>query len=69
MDNARVNVLQAVVTILQNAFIRSLQPGIDNQINLAKVDKDGEKKEGFFKQLFQSDKKEQQKRRRSKCVT
>jgi len=62
MDNARVNILQAVVTILQNAFIRSLQPSIDNQINLAKVDKEGDKKEGFFKQLFDSDKKDKDKK-------
>ncbi len=58
MDNPRVNILQAIVTVLQNAFIRSLQPSIDNQINLAKVDKEGGKKEGFFKQLFDSDKKD-----------
>ncbi len=58
MDNPRTNILQAVVTVLQNAFVRSLQPSIDNQINLAKVDKEGEKKGGFFKQLFGSEKEE-----------
>ncbi len=66
MDNPRVNLLSAVVTVLQNAFIRSLQPSIDNQINLAKVDKDGEKKEGFLKQLFNSDKDKKEKKKKGK---
>jgi len=57
MDNPRVNILQAVVTVLQNAFIRSLQPAIDNQISLSQVGKE-EKKEGFFKSLFHPDDKD-----------
>jgi hypothetical protein len=62
MDNPKVNILQAVVTVLQNAFIRSLQPSIDNQINLSKIGKENEKK-GFFKALFdKEDTKEQPKK-------
>ncbi len=67
MDNPRVNILQAVVSILQNAFIRSLQPSIDNQINLAKIDQDGAKKPGFFKALFDKDDQKDQSKKEKRA--
>jgi hypothetical protein len=61
MDNPSVNVFQAIVLVLQNAFVKSLRPAIDNQINLTKL---GEKqeKEGFFKTLFGGDKDKKKKK-------
>jgi len=65
MDNPRVNTMQAVVTVLQNAFIRSLQPSIDNQINLSDISKENEKK-GFFKALFDNDEQKAEAKKNNK---
>ncbi len=65
-NDAQVNIFQTIVTVLRNAFIQSLRPSIDNQINLAKV---GEKKEnkGFFRELFgKDDQKKDRKKDRDK---
>ncbi len=66
MDDPKINIMQAVVTVLQNAFIRSLQPAIDNQINLAKVGEEDGKKEGFFKALFNPDDKDKKDEKKDK---
>lgn len=58
IDDPKTNIFQIVVIVLQNAFIRSLSPTIDNQISLSKLNKnkEGEKK-GILKSLFKSKKK------------
>jgi hypothetical protein len=37
---------------LQNAFIRAIQPSIDNEINLQSVDETDEKQGNVFQRLF-----------------
>lgn len=63
IEHPESNIFEAVVIVLQNAFVKALQPSIDNQINLSKVAKDMvEKKEGFLKSLFGKDKKKKKKK-------
>ncbi len=62
MDNPRTNVFQAIVLVLQNAFVKSLQPSIENQINLAKLGQEQEK-DGFLKGLFDGKKDKKKKKK------
>jgi len=48
------------VELLRNAFIQALYPSIDNQINIASVGTEDEKKEGFVKRLFSKKDKEKE---------
>jgi hypothetical protein len=57
LDNPKANVWQAIMNILQNAFIQALQPSIDNEINLGSVESEAEEKKTFFQKIFSSDKK------------
>ena len=53
IDNPRANIFFAIMQILENAFINALQPSIDQQINLATVDKQQEEeKKGFLEKVF-----------------
>jgi hypothetical protein len=59
IDNPKANIWQAIVQVLQNAFVHALQPAIDQQINLAAVDpvvnkvaRKEKKKKGFLQKLF-----------------
>lgn len=58
LNDPKINILQVLVTVLQNAFIKAIKPTIDNQINLNKVNK-GEEKKGLLKALFNTEKKEE----------
>jgi hypothetical protein len=50
----------AVVEVLKNAFVQALQPAIDNQINIASVDKEKkEKKKTFLQKIFSKNKKQE----------
>ena len=62
LDNPKANIFFAVMQILENAFINALQPAIDQQINLATVDKVQEEKKGFLEKVFRNkdDKKNDQ---------
>ena len=52
IDNPKANIWQAIMQILQNAFINALQPAIDQQINLTSVDKEQAEKKGFLEKIF-----------------
>lgn len=53
IENPQANYLQSVVYVLQNAFVKALQPSIENQINLDKlVQKASEKDDNFLKKVF-----------------
>ena len=54
------NIWFAISQILQNAFIRAIQPSIDNEINIATVDAKKEEKKTFLQKVFgkKEDKKE-----------
>jgi hypothetical protein len=71
LDDPKVNIWQAIIQILQNAFVQALQPSIDQQINLAAVDKEQEEKKGFLEKIFgkkddDDDKKDEKKDKRKK---
>ena len=60
LDNPDASVGTAVINILQNAFIRAIQPSIDNEINIQSVATKEKDDRNFFQKLFGSkkDKKE-----------
>lgn len=63
IDNPETSIWEIVLIVLQNAFVEALRPSIENQINLSKLVKDiATKKKGFFKSLFNPDKKEDKKK-------
>lgn len=57
IENPETNIMEVVIIVLQNAFVQALRPSIENQINLSELGENKEeKKPGFFKSLFKSDK-------------
>lgn len=65
LDNPETNTWTMVVNILQNAFIRAIQPSLDNEINITTVDsKKPEEKKNLIQRIF--GKKEKKKKRTDK---
>ncbi|HYC86500.1 MAG TPA: DUF748 domain-containing protein [Chryseosolibacter sp.] len=58
------NVWYAIGEIVQNAFIRALQPSIDQEINIATVDAGQDRKKNFIERIFgkKDDKKDKKER-------
>ena len=54
LDNPKADVWETVVNVLQNAFIRAIQPSIDHEINIASVDTKKEDKKNFLEKIFGS---------------
>jgi hypothetical protein len=54
-----VDIIDAIISLLKNAFVRALEPSIENTINLKAVDEGGDEKGGFFHKLFGKDEKTQ----------
>lgn len=52
LDGPRADIWYAVIDLLRNAFIQALQPAIDHEISLSRVDARPEEKQGFFQRLF-----------------
>lgn len=50
-----VATLDAIISLLKNAFIRALQPSIENTISLQAVENEVDKKRGFFDKLLGKD--------------
>lgn len=46
------NTWYAISRVLQNAFIRAIQPSIDNEINIASVDNPKKEKKTFLQKVF-----------------
>jgi hypothetical protein len=64
LNKPNADVWTTVINVLQNAFVRAIQPSIDNEINIAAVGKeDKDKKEGFLERVFngKDDKKDDSK--------
>lgn len=63
LKNANTNLWYAVLDILRNAFIRALQPSIDQEINIGSVEEveTEEEKKGFLKKLFDKNDKSDKK--------
>jgi len=57
--NPKTNMLDAIVEVIVNAFIRALLPTIDNEINLGSLNSQSADKKSFFQKLFNKDNKEQ----------
>lgn len=52
IEDPQANIWYTITSVLQNAFVRAMQPTIDHEINLATVD-DGEQEEkGFLEKIF-----------------
>jgi hypothetical protein len=59
LNNPDADVWTTVVNVLENAFVHAIQPAIDNEINIASVNRnDKEEKKGLIKRLLTDDKKE-----------
>ncbi|HMG13931.1 MAG TPA: hypothetical protein VK590_00720, partial [Saprospiraceae bacterium] len=59
LSKSKVHTLDAIITLLRNAFIRALMPSIENSINIYSVEKsEKENKKGFFEKLFSKDDKQ-----------
>jgi len=54
IDNPQADVWETVVNVLENAFIRAIQPSIDHEINIASVDTKEKDKKNFFEKIFGS---------------
>lgn len=52
LKNPDTNVWFALTRVLQNAFIQALQPSIDQEINIATVDSQPNKKKTFLEKVF-----------------
>lgn len=52
LEDPDANVWLAITNILKNAFIQAIQPSIDNEINIASVDKPKEQKKTFLEKIF-----------------
>jgi hypothetical protein len=52
LQNPKASIGTTIINVLQNAFIRAIQPSIDNEINLQSVDETDEKQGNFFQRLF-----------------
>jgi len=50
--NPDTNIWYAISHILQNAFIRAIQPSIDHEISIASVDNPKEEKKTFLQKIF-----------------
>jgi hypothetical protein len=62
------NVWYALGRVLQNAFVRALQPTIDHEINIASVDNKKDEKKNLLEKVFGKDdkKKEERAKRRER---
>lgn len=58
------NIWYALSRVLQNAFIRAMQPSIDNEITIASVDEPKKEKKTFLQKVFgKKDKNKEEKKR------
>ena len=54
-ENADVNLWRAISYVLRNAFVKALQPHVDNTINITKLEDEGKKT--FLEKIFGNKKK------------
>lgn len=52
LDNPKTNIWATIGNILQNAFVRALQPAIDYEVNINSVDKEKKEKKTFLQKVF-----------------
>jgi hypothetical protein len=52
IEDPKASIWQAILQVLKNAFIRALQPAIDQEISLGAVDQEQEEKKGVLEKVF-----------------
>ena len=55
LDNPDTDLWITIINILENAFIRAIQPSIDNEISIGSVDAKVKEKETFLEKVFGGD--------------
>ncbi len=60
-----IGILDAILSLLKNAFIEALKPTIENSVNISNV-KESEIKKNFFQKIFGGEKKEENKKEKKK---
>lgn len=60
-----IGILDAILSLLKNAFIEALKPTIENSVNISNV-KESEIKKNFFQKIFGGEKKEENKKEKPK---
>lgn len=55
IENPKANIWITISNTLQNAFIRAIQPSIDNEINIASVDGKTKENKTFLQKVFSKD--------------
>jgi hypothetical protein len=66
VENPKANVWYAVVRVLQNAFVRALQPAIDQDITIATIKKPKPEKKTTLEKVFTRDEAKKDKRKERK---
>jgi hypothetical protein len=75
VENPKANVWYAISEVLQNAFIRAIQPSIDNEVNLASIRNGKDEKKSLIEKVLgdkdddkdnRADRKERKEERRKK---
>ncbi len=57
LDDPKANIWITIENTLENAFIRAIQPSLDNEINIASVDTKKEEKKTLLQKVFTKDEK------------
>lgn len=52
VEDPKANIWYTITSVLQNAFVRAIQPTIDNEINLATVGDEKKEDKGFLEKVF-----------------
>jgi hypothetical protein len=65
-NNPDVDIIEAIVTMLQNAFIQALRPSLDNDVSLETVDQAQPEEKGFIDRLFDKESRDNREDNRNK---
>jgi hypothetical protein len=65
VKDPKANIWYTITYVLQNAFIRAIQPSLDHEINLAAVEKEETDKEPFLQRVFGKDDDKQKEKNKS----
>ena len=55
VKDPKANIWYTITHVLQNAFIRAIQPSLDQEVNLGSVENTKKKKKGFLERVFGKD--------------
>lgn len=66
VKDPKANIWYTIAHVLQNAFIRAIQPSLDHEVNLASVEDQKEEKKGFLERVFGKDDDKDKKKEKKK---